>query len=219
MQFPALVAFTMLISSAGVSAQQQTKRSVEHTCDETENHRLTDSYYKAVLSYIEPPAWDKSLIRITLGRERKLVLITDGEKYELDTDVPETSVYDFLTHLDESCRLPKDPKQAFSMIKVEWERSELSSAQFAQLHRDFTKALTEGVTQIQENYSAIIARKLYGVYVDAVRPSIVYEYSRLQIGIEIWDVQEDDKTDAIIEWVHTLQRLGEEKFHRQFRRK
>lgn len=216
MRILVLAAFAIFPALMWASDQQHVKQGVDQACRGNDRPQLTDSYFKAVLDHIQPPEWEHWLIRITLGKEKKLVLLTDGKKFELDTDVPEARVYDFLMHLDETCQLPKNPADAFNLMKIKWERSELSPAQFAQLHREFTTALLQDVTAIQESYDSLISGQMYGVYVDAVRPSIEYEFSRMQIGIDVWDVPEGHKMDHMVDWVHKLQSLGEEKFHRPF---
>lgn len=51
---------------------------------------VSNFYYEAVLERIEPPSSGRPLIKIVVGGEIKLGLWTDGEKFELLTNMPPT---------------------------------------------------------------------------------------------------------------------------------
>ncbi|MGI0085835.1 MAG: hypothetical protein ACREBQ_12210 [Nitrososphaerales archaeon] len=179
---------------------------------------IPDFYYQSVIGDFLPPGFRGSLIHISEGAEIKLVLLTDGKKFELWTDTPETpirSVNQFLLDLDQSCRLPPDPDDAVALIKLKWESRELSPDQFAQLHRDFTNALSQYVANAQDRYSTLVTTQMLSIYPDAIRYPIVYYNNHESIKIEAWDVP----TDPVSKWVHELKRFGEESFHRPFLRR
>ncbi|MGB2677251.1 MAG: hypothetical protein WAN12_09230 [Candidatus Acidiferrum sp.] len=184
---------------------------------------LTDAYYDAVVDRIEAPGKFDALITITTGRELKLVLRTDGEKFELLTntfDNPNEHVHSVLDALAQSCRLPPDPKDAVALLKVKWETKELSSAQFAKMHGDFLVALSEYVSNTKERSKWMMETRLSGIYLDAWSFSIVYDNHTQHIQLVAWDVaEENNKLDPIANWGHELQKLAEESFHRPFLRK
>jgi hypothetical protein len=182
---------------------------------------VPDFYYEAVLARIKVPDRQNRLIRITVSEEIELVLWTDGEKFELWTDTldtPQKDVRKFLDDLDGSCRLPPDPAAA-ALIKVKWESKSLSSDQFAQIHNDFMKALTQYVAKIRERFDPLMATKMSAVYVDASYYPIVYDNAYEHAEVEPWDVPDNGVVSPMINWVHQLQKLVEDSFHRPFRRK
>src|SRR5208283_2533631 len=154
-----------VLSSAqlkGQDPQPQLRRNPAAVCGD-QSQGLPDFYYDAVLSLIMPPEWKHGLIRVMVGGEIKLALWTDGEKFKLWTDKPDIAqknIYQFLLDLDQTCRLPPDPRDAFELLKINWQSKDLSAAQFAQLHRDFTGALSKYVVWIQGRYAEMIATRM-----------------------------------------------------------
>jgi hypothetical protein len=145
-------------------------------------------------------------------------LWSDGKNFRLWTDTPEIaqkSIGDFLLDLDQSCHLPGDPADAAALIKVKWESSDLSSPQFAQIHRDFTEALSHYVAKIQDRYAAMIATRLGVVHLDAEGYSIRYDNSYEHIELLVWKMN-DEPINPMLSWAHQLQRLAEERFKRSF---
>jgi len=199
-------------------AQPQPRTNPALPCGER-SPGLPDFYYEAVLARIKEPGWQDSLIRIVVGAGMGLVLRTDGEKFELWTDTPEipqNDIAEFLLNLDQSCRLPADPADAVALLKVKWERKEISSAQFAQLHNSFTQALSEYVSKIQGRYGSLIATRLSASYVDAGQYSIVYDNAYEHIESKAWDVPEHGIVNPMVKWVYELHKLAEDSFHRPF---
>jgi hypothetical protein len=211
----------VLVSAASLQAQQPRVQSKPGVVCSDKDRRMgrQDLYYFEVLRQIEPPDWKDSLISITVGGEKKLVLWTDGKKFSLLTDTPETTrknIYDFFLDLDHSCRLPSDPAKAVGLIKIKWESKDLSSAQFADLHRTFTNALLQYVSNIQDRYTSMIETQLSPLYLDAVRYTVVYDNHYAHSEVDAWDVPENGKPNPMVNWVHELKKLGEDSFHRSF---
>jgi hypothetical protein len=104
-------------------------------------------------------------------------------------------------------------------MNLKWESKELSADQFAQLHRDFTSALAQCVAKMQDRYSSIKSTRLYVVHLDSEGYSIVYNNSHEHVDLEAWSENEDHPVSPMIDWVHELQKLAEDSFHRPFGRK
>ena len=178
-----------------------------------------DLYYFEALKQIKPPEWKDSLISITVGAEVKLVLWTDGAQFRLFTDTLKTpkKIYDFFLDLDRSCRLPPTPDEAAKLVDIQWESTDLTSAQFGTLHREFTTALGQYAAEMQNSYNPLMRSQLVPTYVDAVRYTIVYDNHYQHDEVQAWDVPEHGTgTEAMLNWVHELHRLGEASFHRPF---
>lgn len=205
----------------GGQRQRQPKANPSSPCGK-QSKGVSDFYYEAVLERIEPPSWGRPLIKIVVGGEIKLGLWTDGEKFELLTNMPPTprkNVGDFLNDLDDSCRLPPNPADAVALMNLKWESKELSADQFAQLHRDFIRALAQYVAKMQDRYSSMISTRLYVIHLDSEGYSVVYDNSHEHVDIEAWNENEDHPVSPMIDWVHELQKLAEDSFHRPFGRK
>jgi len=222
MRILALVA--CLLSPVGLLQAQQTQAQPKphaHTnpaahCG-NESKGLPSFYYEAVLETIKPPNWNKSLNRITVGAERKIVLLTDGKKFLLWTDTPllpndNKNIVDFLRDLDESCRLPPDPADAADLIKIDWQSKELTEGQYSQLHRDFTDALSKYVSQMQERYPEMMATRTWTQYLDTPRYTIDYNNWFQHVEVKAWDVPDV----GLVKWVYQLHKLAEDSFHRSF---
>jgi hypothetical protein len=202
----------------GILTAQEATRTNPGTVRGDQSKGLPDFYYEAVLARIDPPDWKKSLIRITVGKEKKLALWSDGKNFRLWTDTPEVaqkSIGDFLLDLDQSCHLPGDPADAAALIKAKWESSDLSSPQFGHIHRDFTEALSHYVAKTQNRYDSIIATRLFVVHLDSEGYSIVYDNSYEHLELQVWNMN-DQPNNPMLSWVHQLQRLAEERFKRSF---
>jgi len=217
-----VLAALILIPATLMRAQQPGQTNPGKPCGE-ESVNIPAYYYESVLSRIEfglPSApYDRPVIKIAVGAEIKLILWTDGEKYQLWTDIPQVpqeSIGAFLFHLDDICQLPPDPWDAAAMIKITWEHKDLSADQFAQIHRDFIEALSKYVGKIQDRYSPLITTKQLFIYLDAWRHPIVYDNGDSEhIELRVWDVDEKDGA-PLLAWVRELQKLGADSFHRQF---
>lgn len=216
-----LVTALVLTLSVGMSVHSQQKQVSTNPgskCGE-QSKGLPDFYYEAVLSNIRPPDWKASLIRIVIGGNTELALWTNGEKFKLWTDTldnTKTSIEEFLLHLDRSCRLPADPADAASLIKVKWQSRDLSGDQFAQLHRDFTSALSQYSAKMQERYRPMIATRTSVINLDNEGYSVVYDSSYEHVELLAWNRNEDHPLNPMVSWVHELQKLAESVFHRPF---
>jgi len=206
-----------VLSSAqlkGQDPQPQLRRNPAAVCGD-QSQGLPDFYYDAVLSLIMPPEWKHGLIRVMVGGEIKLALWTDGEKFKLWTDKPDIAqknIYQFLLDLDQTCRLPPDPRDAFELLKINWQSKDLSAAQFAQLHRDFTGALSKYVVRIQGRYAEMIATRMKIISLDAEAYSISYDNSYEHI--QMLATNRNSDVDPMVDWADSLRKLGEDSFHR-----
>jgi hypothetical protein len=209
------VGVLLLFATGFLPVQEATRTNPGTVCGDRSNG-LPDFYYESVIARIEPPDWKKSLIRISVEKERKLALWSDGKNFKLWAGTPEItqkSIGDFLLDLDQSCRLPADPAAAAAFIKIKWESSDLSAPQFEQIHRDFTEALSHYVARIQNRYGGIIATRLFVVHLDSEGYSIVYDNSYEHLQLEVWNMN-DEPNNPMLDWVHGFKRLAEEKFKR-----
>jgi hypothetical protein len=168
-------------------------------------------YYNALYDEIEPPEWRHAAIRISIEGWRKLDLWTDGKTFKLWTDarVP-SNIEQFLLDLNKSCRLPADPAEVAKLIKVEWESADLSSTQFEQIHKGFTKALAEYVSSAQRRYSTME----WNIYLDATIYRIKYHNGIEDIDVKV--VEDPKQHKLMLDWVHEVQKLAEARFHRPF---
>jgi len=213
-----LTVVALVLSVIGILTAQEPTRTNPGTVCGDRSKGLPDFYREAVLARMDPPDWKKSLIRINVGQEKKLALWSDDKNFRLWTNTPEItqkSIGEFLLDLDQSCRLPGDPAEAAALIKVKWESSELSSPQFARIHRDFTEAVSHYVVKIQDRYGAMIATRLLVVHLDSEAYSIAYDNSYEHLELEVWNMN-DQPVNPVLSWVHQLQRLAEERFKRSF---
>jgi hypothetical protein len=178
---------------------------------------LPYSYYTAVLETIKPPHWEKALNRITVGSEKKIVLLTNGEKFLLWAETPDipkqyNNIDDFLMHLAVECRLPADPENAAGLIKINWESKELTEAEYTRLHREFTDAVAKYVSQIQRRYPEMLATRTWVQYCDTSRYTIVYDNWFEHIAVEAWNVPAVD----LVKWVYQIHKLAEDSVHKSF---
>jgi hypothetical protein len=177
-----------------------------------ESSGLPDFYYESVLTFIKPPEWEHGVIKVLVGGETKLGLWTDGKTFKLWTNKSEKKMHDVLFGLDESCKLPSDPKDAYKLLNINWESKELSASQFARLHREFSAALTKYNDKIQLRYSSIMAAHSTVLFLDATSYSVVYDngYEHVQVLA----TKQEGYLDPMIAWVSRLRKLGENSFHR-----
>jgi hypothetical protein len=175
------------------------------------------SYDQAVLNGIKPPVEQgkRQLITIMVGREKPIVLQTDGEEFAIRTATPQIAqknIYAFLEDLNDSCRLPADPDDAIKLIPFKWESKDLTADEFGQLHADFSKALLQYVSNMGDEYRSIVKSRMMSILLDATCYSIAYDnqnYSEFNI-----EVCEGDKpSNPIVEWVHSLHIFAESIFH------
>ncbi len=212
-----LILCTVVVISPLLNAQvsQAQSRSNPAAPWGDRSHGLPDFYYGGVVSLIQPPEWRHGLIRIMVGGEIKLGLWTDGQKFKLWTnklDIAQKSINQFLLDLDQDCHLPPEPQDAFALLKITWESKDLSAAQFAQLHRGFTEALSKYAANMQGRYADMIATRTSIVSLDADAYSTIYDNSHEHVQIDATNQNSDP--DPIVDWARRLQKLAEESFHR-----
>lgn len=215
MRIAALVAVFFFGSLRLYSQQRHSETNPGTPCGDR-SKGVSDSYYDAFVRDIAPPNWAKSLIRISVGGERKLDLWTNGEKFILWTNVNPKSIGDFLNGLDQSCQLPPNPGEAVELMKIRWESKEISREQFAELHRTFIGALVQYTSHIQERYGGLIREHQTTIHLDAEGYSIVYDNSHEHIDLVAWNENDDHQLNPLITWVRELQKLAQDSFHRSF---
>jgi len=217
-----VLALLILFFPASLQSQQvQQRANPAEPCHNQKKWTIPDDYYFAVLAAIKPPGLGRSLVRIVFGGEIKIVLWTDGEKFQLSTDtfdLPQKSIGKFLLDLDRSCQLPPDPEDAAALIKFNWENKQLSAAQFAQFHDGFATALAQYVAKIQVRYRPLMSRGMIGSYLDAVNYKIIYDNTYEHNEVNAWDVPENNALNPMAAWVHELQKFAAQTFHRPFGR-
>jgi hypothetical protein len=211
-----------LALSVAVPAQPQQKQARGNPVPTCRPQKLDLPYYyvEAVLEGIEPPNWRHSLIRIAVGTGVKVDLWTDGETFKLwTTTVRYRDVEKILANLDQSCRLPAEshyadkPDAAAALIKVKWESVDLTSAQFAQIHQEFTNALLQYVSGAQARYAPMIETKMGVIYLDSDGFRIVYDNDYEHVETYVWDDPNQEQNLPLLKWISGLQRLAEDSFH------
>jgi hypothetical protein len=200
---------------------QQTQPSQGANCGNTPALHQTTQYYDDVVRAIHPPFPASQGITILVGDEKKLVLHTDGEKFQLWTDtldMPAKNIWTFLNDLDDACHLPLNPADVVGLLKVKWQSQEISRAEFERLHTDFMTALAQYASGVQKKSAYFLATRAEAFYLDASDYTIVYDNTYQHFQIQAPDVPDDHKVDPMIEWVHELQKAAEDSFHRPFGR-
>lgn len=206
-----------VLTTSSVNSQEpkaQLQKTPAAVCGD-QRAGLPDFYYDGVLSLIKPPQWRRGLIQIMVGGQIKLGLWTDGQEFQSWTntlDISQKNIGQFLLDLAQTCRLPPDPADAAPLIKINWESKDLSATHFAQLHRDFTRALSRYVANIQGRYAGMIATGTYIVSLDADAYRIDYDNSYEHVQIDATNRNSD--LDPMVDWARELQKLGEESFHK-----
>ncbi len=189
------------------------------SCGDDNPILTSGDYQNAVIADIWPAFLPRSRgTTIAVGQQIKLILYTDGEKFQLMTntiDMPEKNVYLFLQDLDDSCRLPPDPEDAFKLLKIRWEAHDISRAEFQKLHGDFMTALSQYVSTVQETTNHFIAAKTGNLYVgETIYWPIVYDNTAQHFEIQAWNASPAHTANPMIGWVNELEKAGEDVFQR-----
>jgi hypothetical protein len=215
MRLLAILAILALASGTPVRAQTRRVRANPGLKCGDQSPGIPDSYERALLDHFEPPGWRSSQSRISVGQAEKLDLWTDGAQFKLWTDTfSPTDVDKFLDDLNQSCRLPADPIEAASLLKVKWESVDLSPARFGELYRSFTIALGQYVSGIKAIPSSTLEPKSRVVYVDASRFQIVFDNGYQHMEASVWDDPKQEPNTPMLKWIAELQKLADESFHR-----
>ena len=192
-------------------------------CKDQSDALRSGKYAETVLGGVWPPTVPLSQgITIKVGSGNVLFLHTDGDKFLLRTNtlgIPGQDVYSFLENLAASCKLPRDPGEAFKLLQVTWESRSLTRGEFEILHKDFITALSQYVSTVTERSARFMATRLQGLPLDASYYPIVYDNTWEHFEITAWDVPIDGQTDPMIRWVRELQDVAEHSFKRPFGKK
>lgn len=216
MRIMALAAAFVILGAAPAHPQQKRPRTNPATkCgDESlwrNDNSFSEFYSKAVYDNFEPPDWKKASIRITVDGEASLKLWTNGEQFKLWTYTTKPrNINKYLDDLSDSCRLPGSPAEVAALVKIKWESADLSSEQFAQIHRNLIQALSQYVSSAQQRYKALTPM----IYLDAIGFRVKYDNPIEDINVEV--VEDPKQYKPILDWIHDLQKLAEVKFHRPF---
>lgn len=214
---PAVLSIAIAIPMRGQSRSVR-KTNPPSPCGD-ESSGIPGFYYEGVVDQFKPPGFKSALITITEGAEEKLVLMTDGTKFELWSGTPQTpqkSVNRFLLDLDQACRLPADPANAAKLIHVNWESSEISSTEFGQLHHAFILALSQFASNADERYTQLLTEKMLSMHLDTVQYPITYDNAYERVEVWVWNGPAKDSDKAMLDWLQTLRRLAENRFHHPF---
>jgi hypothetical protein len=210
--------FVVACFSACLTAQNpQAKNSAATVCED-QSKALPDLYYEAVLDRIKPPGSKDWLLSISLNRERKLVLGTTGDQFELWTDTPDLegkTIGQFLEDLAGSCRLPYLPTDAARLVKVKWEHRELSPDQFSRIHEALMRAALAYVSKADKRYSSLVKTRMTQMCPDCAYFRIIYDNAYEHFELYVQD-EGDKSADPMVKWGHDVLRLAEESFHRPF---
>jgi hypothetical protein len=215
-----LIILVACFSNCLTAQNQQVQNSAATVCED-QSKALPDLYYEAVLDRIEPPGSKDWLLSITLTGERKLVLGTTGEQFELWTDTPDMkgkTIGQFLKDLAGSCRLPYLPTDAAGLVKVKWENRELSPDQFSRIHEALMRAASAYVSVADERYSSLVKTKMTQICLDCLHFRIIYDNAHEHFELHVQDVG-DKSADPTVKWGRDVLRLAEESFHRPFQTK
>jgi len=188
------------------------------TCGDSGQGLTTYWYDRAVWEHIQPDGWSSSLIRISISvnAESKLVLMAVRDNFELVRGAPEGNFYKVLDAMDQSCQLALDPSETAKRVRINWQRSELSPSMFSQIHRDFTGALSQYVSNVQARYTSVLRNG--GVQMlHAAEFSVVYDnfgFEHLEISAYDW-TDDPQKMDPVIKWARGMLKLSEERFRQE----
>lgn len=179
---------------------------------------LSYGYELAVVNAIEPPVWKGGLIMISVGTAVSINLWSDGNVFKLWATTSAVRFRDVersLLQLNQACRLPMEPEDAARLLKVKWESSDLSPAEFAQLHSNFIKAPMDYEAIARDKYDDAMRTKEEEVRLGGEDIHVTYRngYGQ-QITAEVLSDPEYNK--PMLDWIHELQRVATGKFHRQF---
>jgi hypothetical protein len=197
-------------------------RNVRTSCDEQKHALESGVYADCALKHVWPPALPLSAgvsIAVQLRPAIKLLLHTDGSKFELwvgTAQIPKNNVLGFLEDLANSCKLPTDPANAVKLLNIGWEVKEVQRARFDQLHDDFLAALTEYTSSVKERTSYFMDTRLARVAVDATRYTIFYDNSWQHFEIQEWDLPINGQVTPMVKWTRELEGIAEQSFHRSF---
>ena len=177
-------------------------------------HPMTYWYYNAVMQEIRLPG--KSLISISIsvtGLDSKIALrAKSANEFELVEGIPEQNIYELLSTLDRSCKLPPDPGDAAKLVKLSWKVTPLSELKFAELHRNFANAVKQSAGNIDARYSSLL-KEGDVITLHARRFSVTYDtYGFEHIQLEANESSNGSgESDPIVTWAQSiLQIIGKQ---------
>ena len=88
------------------------------------------------------------------------------------------------------------------------------SAQFSQIHQDFTNALSQYISRAQERYNPLMQTKTNVIYLDTANFRILYDNGYEHMEADVWNDPEGG--NSLLNWIRELQKIAEDSFHRRF---
>jgi hypothetical protein len=213
-----LIALCMLMLTLGVQAQQSsTATKPSKPCRQKKDAEFPFDYRHAILQEVRPPAEKRPALTIEFGRLAPLVLTLDRNEARLWST---TSTFDDMdkkiNQLYASCKLEAYPSRVVDQLEIEWESTDLTMEEFADLHRALLDAMGKYSAGAQPIYEGLARDGQTSIYLDAWQYFVIYktEYQFMEV-----DPIADPKVEAnraILAWIHRVDKLAETKFHRPF---
>lgn len=108
-------------------------------------------YQKSVLQLIHPE--ERSLVSVAVfvtGEAPVMFLrMVNSARFEITSAQLITPVHDSISGMAAACKLPVSPYDTAKMLKVNWQRRNLSRSEFQKLYDAFTTALSEYANDVK----------------------------------------------------------------------
>jgi len=219
---PFTIAAIIILSALAQGQQLDLEKQQAHAekCGVQAQGLLTYWYSQAVWEHILPQDRPRSLITISVsltGTPSKLIVrAADAVNFELLRGTPLENFDVALDNLNKSCRLPLNPIEAAKLIRTTWERVDLPSNKAAQIHRDFTTALSEYSANMQKRYNSLLSTALTFQRIHTAQYSVVYDNRFEHAEVRADDVTDDPaRMDPIVRWARGILKLSEDSFRKK----
>ena len=202
------VAFCVLSVPLPSAAQSHTRTNPGTHCGD---EGFPDYYLNTMFSYIQPPGWRDSYLRISVGVSPEIAFATNGREFKIWTDVIEPpNLWRTLSGLSKACRLPADPADVVPLLKIKWESANITPSQFAQIHKDLIEALSQYILKAQQRYD----QGKQVVFLDSSGYRVRYRNSYEEIEVAV--TNDPDEFKPLLDWIDEVKKLFQEKFHRPY---
>ena len=214
------IACTSLVAQSGQGSATHDSHS---TCEQGPNGLASSGYMDAITTEMDHEApllsgYLAPIIKITLtaSGHKKLVLQTDGERFELLQGAPsDEDIWRRLDELGRLCQLPANPIVAVQkgLIKREWRREQLSKRQFEGLYTKLTTALAESANHARTRFRDLIATKESFVHFHSRRFEVVFDNRFEHFKVDQDDFTDDPKAmDPVTKWCREVLELEKQVF-------
>lgn len=212
-----LIALCLLTFLPGGPAQQQAASPQTHVkpCSPKQSTELPYEYRRAIFRAVRPPG-ARPALTIYLGRLSPLVLTLDAKPRLWFSSSTWDDMAKTITGLAASCQLGTEADEIAAQLNVEWKSADLTPEQFADLHRDLIDALGKYSAGAQPMYEELAPNGLTAIYLDAWIYPVRYETEYQYIEVDPIADPKVEANRAILAWVHRVDKLAAEKFHRPF---